>query len=154
MRSGIKTGLFGFFFSSRRRHTRSLCDWSSDVCSSDLRGRLPSARALPAPRLFARQPWQLSSASPSPTTHSTEGRVPALLSSVSSSSPASPSFDPHAAPEGDAVFDLQRRILRLRVVPSRIPVHVAAHDHVVITRRPLPGTDRVRLALAEVFTTD
>src|SRR5437588_7452083 len=27
-----------FFFSSRRRHTRSLCDWSSDVCSSDLGG--------------------------------------------------------------------------------------------------------------------
>src|SRR5260221_7912240 len=27
---------FNFFFSSRRRHTRSLCDWSSDVCSSDL----------------------------------------------------------------------------------------------------------------------
>src|SRR5215469_1579468 len=26
----------GFFFSSRRRHTRSLRDWSSDVCSSDL----------------------------------------------------------------------------------------------------------------------
>src|SRR5476649_2137376 len=25
------------FFSSIRRHTRSLCDWSSDVCSSDLR---------------------------------------------------------------------------------------------------------------------
>src|SRR5947207_5987296 len=25
------------FFSSRRRHTSSLCDWSSDVCSSDLR---------------------------------------------------------------------------------------------------------------------
>src|SRR5260221_4891140 len=25
-----------FFFPSRRRHTRSLCDWSSDVCSSDL----------------------------------------------------------------------------------------------------------------------
>src|SRR6267142_4506973 len=27
-----------FFFSSRRRHTRLTCDWSSDVCSSDLRG--------------------------------------------------------------------------------------------------------------------
>src|SRR3989338_10886130 len=26
-----------FFFSSRRRHTRWNCDWSSDVCSSDLR---------------------------------------------------------------------------------------------------------------------
>src|SRR6266568_5452163 len=32
--------MFFFFFSSRRRHTRWNCDWSSDVCSSDLgRGR-------------------------------------------------------------------------------------------------------------------
>src|SRR5207245_3570741 len=29
--------LFFFFFSSRRRHTRCYRDWSSDVCSSDLR---------------------------------------------------------------------------------------------------------------------
>src|ERR1039457_4923219 len=29
--------LFFFFFSSRRRHTRLQGDWSSDVCSSDLR---------------------------------------------------------------------------------------------------------------------
>src|SRR5260370_13535755 len=29
-------GVFVFFFSSRRRHTRFKCDWSSDVCSSDL----------------------------------------------------------------------------------------------------------------------
>src|SRR2546427_5024366 len=28
-----------FFFSSRRRHTRFDCDWSSDVCSSDLSTR-------------------------------------------------------------------------------------------------------------------
>src|SRR5690242_20833438 len=28
--------MFCFFFSSRRRHTRLTCDWSSDVCSSDL----------------------------------------------------------------------------------------------------------------------
>src|SRR3989475_5908493 len=28
--------MFHFFFSSRRRHTRFDCDWSSDVCSSDL----------------------------------------------------------------------------------------------------------------------
>src|ERR1039458_10445343 len=28
--------LFVCFFSSRRRHTRCLSDWSSDVCSSDL----------------------------------------------------------------------------------------------------------------------
>src|SRR5688572_31424427 len=31
---------FFFFFSSRRRHTRFDCDWSSDVCSSDLLGYL------------------------------------------------------------------------------------------------------------------
>src|SRR5258706_4363442 len=28
-----------FFFSSRRRHTRLVSDWSSDVCSSDLGGK-------------------------------------------------------------------------------------------------------------------
>ena len=27
---------YNFFFSSRRRHTRLVSDWSSDVCSSDL----------------------------------------------------------------------------------------------------------------------
>src|SRR5204863_9966472 len=32
-----------FFFSSRRRHTRSLRDWSSDVCSSDLATVIASA---------------------------------------------------------------------------------------------------------------
>src|SRR5260221_4457378 len=30
------------FVSSRRRHTRSLCDWSSDVCSSDLIRHAPA----------------------------------------------------------------------------------------------------------------
>src|SRR5260370_27339051 len=34
-----------FFFSSRRRHTRFKCDWSSDVCSSDL--RVPKLRVSP-----------------------------------------------------------------------------------------------------------
>src|SRR2546427_10820675 len=35
MNDGVRD-LFVFFFSSRRRHTRFDCDWSSDVCSSDL----------------------------------------------------------------------------------------------------------------------
>src|SRR2546430_4397056 len=34
---------FFFFFSSRRRHTRFDCDWSSDVCSSDLLGNQSAA---------------------------------------------------------------------------------------------------------------
>src|SRR5437868_8110543 len=33
----ISAAIFDFFFSSRRRHTSSKRDWSSDVCSSDLR---------------------------------------------------------------------------------------------------------------------
>src|SRR5207249_5046048 len=49
-----------FFFSSRRRHTRSKRDWSSDVCSSDLSpaekshkiivylARIPTPRTKPA----------------------------------------------------------------------------------------------------------
>src|SRR5436853_2249160 len=40
-----------FFFSSRRRHTRCLSDWSSDVCSSDLHGRFADTRQ--AARLVA-----------------------------------------------------------------------------------------------------
>src|SRR5206468_5328898 len=35
-----------FFFSSRRRHTRSDRDWSSDVCSSDLSGKTGKLKAL------------------------------------------------------------------------------------------------------------
>src|SRR2546430_4217857 len=34
--TGMTDMRFVFFFSSRRRHTRFDCDWSSDVCSSDL----------------------------------------------------------------------------------------------------------------------
>src|SRR2546427_7139756 len=41
---------FFFFFSSRRRHTRFDCDWSSDVCSSDLEiSVLSEPTRLPAP---------------------------------------------------------------------------------------------------------
>src|SRR4051812_49949115 len=39
--------LFFFFFSSRRRHTRLTCDWSSDVCSSDLLVDIALAHHMP-----------------------------------------------------------------------------------------------------------
>src|SRR5438067_6621096 len=42
MREDVRA-LMLFFFSSRRRHTRSKRDWSSDVCSSDL-GAAPRTR--------------------------------------------------------------------------------------------------------------
>src|SRR2546430_6825802 len=58
--------LFFFFFSSRRRHTRFDCDWSSDVCSSDLRlVWLP-----PAVKLEVAAPLQTAS-----TTRPPEGTV-------------------------------------------------------------------------------
>src|SRR5205085_5723345 len=41
---------FFFFFSSRRRHTRFDCDWSSDVCSSDLIARFLEERGAASVR--------------------------------------------------------------------------------------------------------
>src|SRR5699024_11578211 len=43
---------FLFFFSSRRRHTRSKRDWSSDVCSSDLLKANPNAPFTPKTYIF------------------------------------------------------------------------------------------------------
>src|SRR6266480_7718049 len=53
-------GVF-FFFSSRRRHTRLTCDWSSDVCSSDLgTAVVVMAALLNAVKLTGRSLPQLS----------------------------------------------------------------------------------------------
>src|SRR5437879_7017019 len=45
-----------FFFSSRRRHTRYIGDWSSDVCSSDLLTgpSMPSSRIWEKPMIAER----------------------------------------------------------------------------------------------------
>src|SRR2546430_9931967 len=53
-----------FFFSSRRRHTRFDCDWSSDVCSSDLDsilgpGQNYYAYLRPGTQKFQFIPWDL-----------------------------------------------------------------------------------------------
>src|SRR2546428_1958580 len=59
-RSGIRCGSiiwkfsFIFFFSSRRRHTRSDRDWSSDVCSSDLPSRYDSRDVAEGGTIFAK----------------------------------------------------------------------------------------------------
>src|SRR5438045_9639341 len=46
-----------FFFSSRRRHTRCLSDWSSDVCSSDLSPTGPRSRTGCASSWASRRWW-------------------------------------------------------------------------------------------------
>src|SRR5689334_24640265 len=49
------TVAYFFFFSSRRRHTRWNCDWSSDVCSSDLCGGKDLTEARPFNLMFQTQ---------------------------------------------------------------------------------------------------
>src|SRR5438105_7432845 len=51
--------LLVFFFSSRRRHTRSTRDWSSDVCSSDLLRLLERQRAPLHPARLQGRPGRL-----------------------------------------------------------------------------------------------
>src|SRR3989440_5832367 len=68
---------FLFFFSSRRRHTRSDRDWSSDVCSSDLnmgawraiRHRLEEALPQGVTLRYAGRPWRASPSEGYPTAH-------------------------------------------------------------------------------------
>src|SRR5437763_5576960 len=86
--------VFFFFFSSRRRHTRYIGDWSSDVCSSDLPEQrraslyesLPSGRlavipgtshavALEKPELVTRLIEEFLVAPEKPKTRSEERRV-------------------------------------------------------------------------------
>src|SRR5699024_11821481 len=52
--------LFDFSFSSRRRHTSSKRDWSSDVCSSDLGGRGRATAGRPRERRGERRTAEAS----------------------------------------------------------------------------------------------
>src|SRR5699024_2984266 len=56
--------LMCFFFSSRRRHTRSKRDWSSDVCSSDLKQKLRHRFCLRRSLFFCAPPPRLDRAFP------------------------------------------------------------------------------------------
>src|SRR6267143_6237951 len=61
----MKDYIYFFFFSSRRRHTRWNCDWSSDVCSSDLP---PSTRSPPGqPKATGGLPRSSKNASAAPS---------------------------------------------------------------------------------------
>src|SRR2546430_5970854 len=61
----LLSGVCLFFFSSRRRHTRFDCDWSSDVCSSDLlaivdeleRQRIDPKTTSLKVGIFGAEPW-------------------------------------------------------------------------------------------------
>src|SRR2546430_14346370 len=66
MQLGVSTSMmrsvavdFFFFFSSRRRHTRFDCDWSSDVCSSDLETRVKVSMGKGPDAVISADPDQL-----------------------------------------------------------------------------------------------
>src|SRR5262249_56804144 len=63
---------FFFFFPSRRRHTRLVSDWSSDVCSSDL---LKAVKSATEPVLPALLTLSTACAASSTSSRSEERRV-------------------------------------------------------------------------------
>src|SRR5260370_7804205 len=99
-----------FFFSRRRRHTRFKCDWSSDVCSSDL-----SKEATKAP-----EPLQ-------PRFYDNEPAAPA----------AAPAAAPISAPVVAPVVELRRPSRRApESVPGPEPASVAAASSAAGAPRP------------------
>src|SRR5699024_12147876 len=85
-----------FFFSSRRRHTRSKRDWSSDVCSSDLLLLLGKHRA--ACDAFAR------CAGPNPTPG---------LKNLPPAVPCAATIQSHHEIQVETSSRLQRQLVRL-----------------------------------------
>src|SRR5947199_10633659 len=80
-----------FFFSSRRRHTRCLSDWSSDVCSSDLDLvaclRLLARRTPPLESARGLSPEEAARALHGAMEEASRDSVTMLLSSVSQYGP-------------------------------------------------------------------
>src|SRR2546430_5170706 len=81
---GVLRGIF--FFSSRRRHTRFDCDWSSDVCSSDLVVRYTACSAL-----YATPPLGTGTPNPESSSFAWYSWMSTVRSASSVSSPLSPS---------------------------------------------------------------
>src|SRR6266568_1696483 len=123
---------FCFFFSSRRRHTRWNCDWSSDVCSSDL--RCPGSSSA-APTGWPRPPPAVRWTKRSPKGNgevakrrSAQGDLGAVRRSPAMTTVPSPSRpgagDEPAAENGD-------RLAKLRILAAVIDKPVPARTIVM-----------------------
>src|SRR6266704_1298199 len=126
---------FVFFFSSRRRHTRSKRDWSSDVCLPISRTRprgietrspgLPSRRKLPPVTAAVRQaPWAPSPCSSARRAMSaaTGGRpddLPRFISAVIVGDPSACENDSRPQQQGQDRDDPRGRASDDRKVPKR-----------------------------------
>src|SRR5256886_15897987 len=112
--------MFFFFFSSRRRHTRFDCDWSSDVCSSDL------ARPRPAKKRACR-PAPLATSSTGPrvtscaqrTTHSDGASAPCKSASSAAPGESCQADCANEQPQrGERVYRGDLLVPRLVIVPA------------------------------------
>src|SRR5260370_13413506 len=103
-----------FFFSSRRRHTRFKCDWSSDVCSSDLRLRLDDRIEVPQPLRDALCSLQVRLGRTEPaaapaTLHAAHDLVFAVQQRLMAANPKHPRPNRHAGrPGGQPVITVLR----------------------------------------------
>src|SRR6266568_897515 len=110
-----------FFFSSRRRHTRWNCDWSSDVCSSDLGEILVGDRFYP--RLEAVGPAR---AQVIPSTRRAPSSATKLLYSVSIAAATQRIWlaNSYFVPDGDTIrlfSDAAQRGVDVRIlVPGKV----------------------------------
>src|SRR6267143_5386026 len=128
--------MFCFFFSSRRRHTRWNCDWSSDVCSSDL---AVTWRALQR-GIAVQDPDAIAAVAE-------EARIVCEL--IDNESRISiDGFDPSAQLHSDEVnraVSLVSRVPRVREIRNRLVRRRGANRDVVIEGRDIgsvvfPGT--------------
>src|ERR1017187_3939113 len=90
---------------------------------------------------------------PPSAVRSSEARLPSPATPANVDTTGIPRLllHPHALPERHVSLYLLRRRLRLRIKPSRSGIPLASNFNIVITRRPLPRTHRVRLARPEIF---
>src|SRR6266568_6429595 len=99
-----------FFFSSRRRHTRWNCDWSSDVCSSDLSGAAGASRAAWAAWAVACSALSLTGAArelggPARVAAARSGLLLALLARLLARRPPGAAQAGHRRHAGDAAAE-------------------------------------------------
>src|SRR5215212_6041174 len=132
-----------FFFSSRRRHTRCLSDWSSDVCSSDLE---PVLAALAARDTEAARGLETFAGC----------GVKWLIESVLRPQPTDP--DPEAMRRGSIAHAVLERTLRklgeregsARLTPASLPAALAELDSAIDDLRRTAGGTRARAVLREL----
>src|SRR2546427_2009555 len=156
--------VFFFFFSSRRRHTRFDCDWSSDVCSSDLP---PRSQQGPA----AGHESRLSECR---VEHAAELRIGAMTSGADDDRLASPDADrlgtivdvavlPEALQTSSGLRSEPRRIAgpdthnaarELLLANNLVHVAVEYEPHTFFTSGKLQAPGKCRAVCARAFAGD